>query len=178
MEIRSFRGGWGVGVGGWGWRNDEKQMESAVDMTAPSLESADLLLVQLHGCICIYMIPPKRCHVPGFEPCYLQVCACVCARVCEHIHHIRWSDRRCLSRCTLHKMRMRLVEEDHVHCVNRDNSDLISLQADSLCILIGKGSSHEAAFCIPSWLGTHGTVRGIKKKKSLCHFKVSEVNTT
>lgn len=35
-------------------------------------------------------------------------------------------------------MRMQLVEEDHVHCVNRDNSDLISLQADSLCILIGR----------------------------------------
>lgn len=32
---------------------------------------------------------------------------------------------------------MPLVEEDHVHCVNRDNSDLIGLQADSLCILIG-----------------------------------------
>lgn len=34
---------------------------------------------------------------------------------------------------------MPLVEEDHVHCVNRDNSDLIGLQADSLCILIGWG---------------------------------------
>lgn len=33
---------------------------------------------------------------------------------------------------------MPLVEEDHVHCVNRDNGDLTGLQADSLCILIGR----------------------------------------
>lgn len=59
----------------------------------------------------------------------------VCVRA--HIARIRQSDRRCLSRCALHGSRMLLVEEDHVHCVNRDNSDLIGLQADSLCILIG-----------------------------------------
>lgn len=46
-------------------------------------------------------------------------------------------------------MRMQLVEEDHVHCVNGDNSDLISLEADSLCILVGKAPSCEAASCNP-----------------------------
>lgn len=122
-------------------RNDKKQMESAADMTASSLESADLQLVQLHGCICIYMIPQNAvmCWDLRLAVCNCaRVCECLC--VCEHIHNIRWSDRRCLSRCTVHKLRMQLVEEDHVHCVNRDNSDLISLQADSLCILIGRAS--------------------------------------
>lgn len=138
-------------------RKDEKQMESVVDMTASSLASVDLLLVQLHGCICIYMIPQNAVMCWDLS---LAICVHVC--VCEHIHS-RWSDRRCLSWCTLHKMRTHLVEEDHVHCVNRDNSDLISLQADSLWILIGKAPQDEAASCISSWLGTHGTVQGINK---------------
>lgn len=105
-------------------------MESAVDMTASSLESADLRLVQLHGMHLHQYDPPKRCHAPAFEPRYLCVCV--------HVERMRWSDRRCLSQSSLHKMRMQLVEEDHVHCANRDNSDLMSLQADSLCILVGK----------------------------------------
>lgn len=155
MEIRSWKGK---------KRNAEKQMESAVDMTASSLESADLPLVQLHGCICIYMIPQNAVTCWDFSLAQLCVClvyVCVCVR--EHIHNIRWSDRRCLSRCTLHKMRMQLVEEDHVHCVNRDNSDLISLQADSLCILIGKAPQMKLSPVSPPWLGTHGIVQKINK---------------
>lgn len=84
--------------------------------------------------ICIYMIPQNVviCW-------HLSLSLFRATRVCvrAHIAHIRRSDRRCLSRCALHGSRMLLVEEDHVHCVNRDNSDLIGLQADSLCILIG-----------------------------------------
>lgn len=58
-------------------RNDERQMESAVDMTASSLERKDLLLLQLYGCICIYMIPQNAdmCWDLGRAEC---VCACVC----------------------------------------------------------------------------------------------------
>lgn len=81
MEIRSWKGK---------KRNDEKQMESAVDMTASSLESADLPLVQLHGCICIYMIPQNV--VTCWDLSLAQLCVClVCARVrvCKHIHNIR-----------------------------------------------------------------------------------------
>lgn len=70
------------------------------------------------------------------------------AHVYVHIQHRRWSDRRCLSRCALHGSGMPLVEEDHVHCVNRDNSDLIGLQADSLCILIGWAPDVSLS---PSW---------------------------
>lgn len=119
-------------------------MESAVDMTASSPESADLRLVQLHEIHLHQYDPSKRCHAPAFEPRYL----CVCVR----IERMRWSDRRCLSQSSLHKMRMQLVEEDHVHCANRDNSDLMSLQADSLCILVGKTTPppREAAACNPS----------------------------
>lgn len=96
MEIRS--------------RDDEKQMESGADMTASSLESADLLLVQLHGCICIYMIPqnavmcwdlsPAICECTIMcVPC-VHVCACVRASIfttlddltgaaCRDVHYIK-----------------------------------------------------------------------------------------
>lgn len=74
-------------------RNDEKQMESAADMTASSLESTDLLLVQLHGCICIYMIPQNADMRLDLSP---AICECLCTVVCvpyvcicEHIHNIR-----------------------------------------------------------------------------------------
>lgn len=110
-------------------------MESATDMTASSLQSKDPLLVQLHGAHLLHLHlydPSKCCHMLAFEPLSLSR-----ARVCVHMRHIRWSDRRCLSPCALHGSGMPLVEEDHVHCVNRDNSDLIGLQANSLCILIG-----------------------------------------
>lgn len=60
-------------------------MESVVDMTASSLESADLLLVQLQGCICIYMIPQNADMCWDVSPyllvsvhnyvCALSVCA-------------------------------------------------------------------------------------------------------
>ncbi len=59
--------------------NDEKQMESAADMTASSLESADLQLVQLHGCICIYMIPQNAVMCWDLS---LAICECVCVSVC------------------------------------------------------------------------------------------------
>lgn len=107
---------------------------NAVDMTASILESADLMLVQLHGSICIYRIPknPVMCGDLSLCTCIYSVCGCVCVGVRD----IRWSDRGRLSRCTLHKMRMQLVEEDYAHCVNRDNCDLISFRADSMCIRI------------------------------------------
>lgn len=58
-------------------------MESASDMTAPSLESADLLLMQLHGCICIYMIPQNA--VMCWNMSLTQLCGCrVC--VCVHVY--------------------------------------------------------------------------------------------
>lgn len=79
-------------------RNDEKQMESAVDMTASSLESADLLLVQLHGMHLHLYDPSKRCHVLAFEPRYLCVCVCVSiyrklddltGAACRDVHYIK-----------------------------------------------------------------------------------------
>lgn len=84
-------------------RNAENQMGSAVDMTASSLESADLLLVQLHGCICIYMIPQNADMCGDLS---VAICECLCTvcffsvRLCawKHICNISWADRRSLLR--------------------------------------------------------------------------------
>lgn len=128
---------------------DEKQMESATDMTASSPESEEPPLVQLHGVHLLHLHlydPSKRCHMLAFELLSPSLRAFV--RVCVRVQHIRWSDRRCLSWRALHGSGMPLVEEDHVHCVNRDNSDLIGLQADSFCILIGQAPNVSPP---PSW---------------------------
>lgn len=66
-------------------RNDEKQMESAVDMTASSLESADLPFVQLHGCICIYMIPQNA-----------DMCWDLSLAICKRLHTWRVAVCLCL----------------------------------------------------------------------------------
>lgn len=84
-------------------RNAENQMGSAVDMTASSLESADLLLVQLHGRICIYMIPQNADMCGDLS---VAICECLCTvcffsvRLCawKHIWNISWADRRSLLR--------------------------------------------------------------------------------
>lgn len=93
-EFESLGLVWKSGLGeGKKKRNDEKQMESAADMTASSLESADLLLAQLHGCICIYMIPQNAVMCGDLS---LAVCQCLCTIMCvqhvctcEDIHNIR-----------------------------------------------------------------------------------------
>lgn len=72
-------------------RTDEKQMESVADMTASSLESAHLLHVQLHGHICMYMIPQNAvmCGDFSFAICLCTISyvhsVCVCKCVCTSI---------------------------------------------------------------------------------------------
>lgn len=76
MEIRSWRKKKKKG-------NDEKQMESATDMTASSLQSEDPPLVQLHGAHLLHLHlydPSKCCHMLAFEPLslalFVHMCAC------------------------------------------------------------------------------------------------------
>lgn len=70
--------------------NDEKQMESATDMTASSLQSEDPLLVQLHAVHLLHLHlydPSKCCHMLTFEPLSLSRSRFV--RVRAHIQRIR-----------------------------------------------------------------------------------------
>ena len=94
-------------------KNDEKQMESAVDMTASRLESTDLLLLQLHGCICIYMIPQNADMCWDFGI-YLQIlahimyvpCVIVCAGASMFMILGDLTATDCCSACALHKMQL------------------------------------------------------------------------